>query len=105
MYRQGDVLVVPVDALPQGLERIACQNDTAILALGEATGHAHAIKSKSVALFRDPELAAMFMQVSGDAPVLLEHAEHGTIAIPAGTYRVVRQREYEGPGRVRGLAD
>jgi hypothetical protein len=105
MYRQGDVLVVPVDALPEELERVACENGTAILALGEATSHAHAIKSKRVALFRDRKLAAMFLQVSGDDPVILEHAEHGTIAIPAGHYRVVRQREYEGPGRVRGLAD
>jgi len=104
MYRQGDVLLIPVDALPEKLEQVAREDGQVILARGEATGHGHAIKDDRAALFRDPKLAAMFMHVSGDAPVLLEHGEHDTIAIPAGNYRVVRQREYA-PEEIRRVAD
>jgi hypothetical protein len=47
---------------------------------------------------------AVFMRVSGHAPVALEHEDHDTIMIPPGTYQVVRQREYS-PGAVRYVAD
>ena len=74
-----------------------------ILAHGEATGHAHAIKAEGAALFRDPKLMTIFMKVSGDA-VALEHDEHKTITIPPGNYRVIRQREYS-PSEIRNVAD
>jgi hypothetical protein len=102
MCRQGDVLLVPVGALPEKPEEVAREDGRLILARGEATGHA--IKNERAALLRGPKRAAMFMRVSGDAPVLLEHVEHGTIAIPAGSYRVVRQREYA-PEEIRRVAD
>jgi hypothetical protein len=104
MYRQGDVLIVPVDAIPEGVEPIARENDRVVLAHGEATGHAHAIRGDRAALFRDPMLAAIFMHVAGDASVTLEHDEHATIDLPPGNYRIVRQREYD-PRAVRDVAD
>jgi len=94
MFRQGDVLIVPIERMPCGLQRLACANDCVVLAYGEATGHAHAITAAGVALFRDPEREAMFMQVAGASPAALEHPEHGTIHIPPGDYRIIRQREY-----------
>jgi hypothetical protein len=75
-----------------------------VLAHGEATVHAHAIAAEAAALFRDSWLAAVFMTVSGDAPVALTHDEHGTIMIAPGQYQVVRQREYS-PWAVRNVAD
>ena len=104
MYRQGDVLVVPVSELPVGLEPVARENGRVVLAHGEVTGHAHAIRSEKAALFRDPKLMAVFMYVSGDAPVALEHDEHDTISLPAGNYQVIRQREYT-PQAIRNVAD
>ena len=104
MFRQGDVLVIPVQRLPGGLEPVAREGGRVILAHGEVTGHAHAIKDKHAALFRDPKLAAIFMHVSGDAPVALEHDEHDTIQIPPGDFLVVRQREYH-PAEIRNVAD
>jgi hypothetical protein len=104
MYRPGDVLLVPIDELPEGLERLASEAGLVILARGEASGHAHTIKDVRAALFRDPKLATVFMRISGNAPVLLEHFEHDAIAIPAGNYRVVRQREYA-PNEIRRVAD
>jgi hypothetical protein len=104
MFRQGDVLIVPVAALPAKLKPVKRENGRVILAHGEVTGHAHAIKNKRAALFRDPKLAAIFMHVSGDAPVALEHDEHDTISVPPGDYRVIRQREYH-PEEIRNVAD
>lgn len=102
--RQGDVLIVGVKSIPKNVEPVAREQGRVILAHGEATGHAHAIKDKRAALFRDPKLAAVFMHVSGDAPVALEHDEHSTISIPPGNFRIVRQVEYT-PAEVRQVAD
>ena len=105
MYRQGDVLVVPVEGIPKGVEPVPLNQGRIVLAHGEATGHAHAIRDDRATLFRDPHLAEVFLQVSGGAPVALEHEEHAAIALPPGIYRVVRQREYQ-PGMVpRHVAD
>lgn len=104
MYRQGDVLIVSVSELPSDLDQVARENGRVVLAHGEATGHAHAIKDKRAALFRDPKLAAVFMHVTGDSPVALEHDEHDTIVIPPGNYQVIRQREYS-PEEIRNVAD
>jgi hypothetical protein len=104
MYRQGDVLIVPVERIPDGVETIACNDSRVVLAHGEATGHAHAIRDDRAALFRDRRLATVFLSVCGDAPVALEHDEHATIALPPGAYLVVRQREYH-PQADRHVAD
>lgn len=102
--RQGDVLVIGVKSIPKSVEPVARDNGRVILAYGEVTGHAHAIKDTRAALFRDPKLAAIFMHVSGDAPVALKHDEHSEIMIPPGSYRVTRQREYS-PQEIRTVAD
>lgn len=104
MIRQGDVLVVAVDSIPKSVKPVAREVGRVILAHGELTGHAHAIKDSRATLFSDPKLNAMFMIVTGDAPVSLSHDEHDTIAIPPGNYRVIRQREYS-PGAVRNVED
>ena len=104
MYRQGDVLIVPVKSIPKSVEPVARETGRIVLAHGEVTGHAHAIKDKRAALFRDPKLAAIFMHVSGDAPVALEHDEHDTIQVPPGNYQVIRQVEYT-PQAIRNVAD
>ena len=104
MYRQGDVLIVPVESIPNSVEPVDRDNGRVILAYGEVTGHAHAVKDKRATLFRDPKLAAIFMHVSGDEVVALEHDEHSTIAIPPGNYQIVRQVEYS-PEAIRNVAD
>jgi hypothetical protein len=104
MYRQGDVLIIPVRSIPENLEPVDREGGRVVLAHGEATDHPHAIADEGAALFRDASLGAVFMTVSGDAPVALAHDEHGTIMIPPGHYQVVRQREYS-PEAVRNVAD
>lgn len=104
MFRQGDVLIVPAEKIPVGVEPVKREGGRVILAHGEVTGHAHAIKDKRAALFLDPKLMAVFMHISGDAPVALEHDEHDTIQVPPGDYLVIRQREYS-PEEIRNVAD
>jgi hypothetical protein len=103
MYRQGDVLIVPISAIPGDLEKIPRENGRLILAHGEATGHAHAITSSKATLFRDPKLNAMFLQVV-EEPVALVHDEHNSIALVPGNYQIIRQREYS-PQEIRNVAD
>lgn len=105
IFRQGDVLIVSVAAKPQSAsEIIAPEGGRLILAHGEATGHAHAIKAEKAALFSDPKLMTIFLTVTGDETVALEHDEHSTIHIPPGDYEVIRQRQYS-PEAIRRVED
>jgi len=92
MYRQGDVLLVRVDSLPSNLEEIPRDRGRVVLAYGEVTNHAHAIKKPSVRFLRDQESADRFLDVP--EPAKLEHEEHATVDVPPGKYRVVQQVEY-----------
>ena len=73
-----------------------------ILALGEVTGHAHAVVGPGDLYRPGDPLAPAVLHVPSGARVA--HEEHGPIALPRGWYRVVRQREYV-PGAVRVVAD
>ena len=103
-YRQGDVLLVAVAAIPdEAKDRVPRVSNRIVLAEGEATGHAHAVKSREAVLFRDPELNRVFLQVTGQG-VALEHDEHSPVALAPGAYEVVRQVEYS-PEEIRRVAD
>ena len=88
--RQGDVLLVPAEAVPTGAKSVPRDAGRVVLAYGEVTGHAHAIRSTAARLLEAQEERYL---VTSDT-VTLEHEEHGPIAIAPGTYRVVIQREY-----------
>ncbi|MFN7973047.1 MAG: hypothetical protein U0166_11975 [Acidobacteriota bacterium] len=90
MYRQGDVLVMRVTRPPRAARRVA-RRGRIVLAYGEVTGHAHAIEDTNVESFEHG--GRMFLRITG-GPATLRHEEHKEIALPAGSYQVVRQREY-----------
>jgi hypothetical protein len=102
MFRQGDILLVPVEGeqLPQhALPLPRDATGRLVLALGEATGHAHAVATPDADLLADPdEVDRRFLRIVTEA--LLTHEEHAPIPLPAGLYRVVRQRQYV-PGAER----
>jgi len=106
VYRQGDVLLVPIAAAEVPATAVPAPRDRTgrmILARGEATGHAHVIVGPDVILLADrDDIDQLFIKIISRARVV--HEEHGTIAVPAGSYRVVRQREYV-PGSYRPVAD
>jgi hypothetical protein len=105
MYRQGDVLLAAVTAIPEGATEIPRdKNRGVVLAEGEATGHAHRIPSRSASLYRD-ESDVRFLRVMGPAPVALTHEEHKAVSIPPGDYRIAIHTEYV-PGELpRQVAD
>ena len=103
-YRQGDVLLVAVPAIPEDARLVPRDQGRIVLALGEATGHAHAIADPQAALM-ETALQERFLHVLREGGVLLRHEEHHPILLPQGAYQVRRQREYS-PGAVwRMVAD
>jgi len=104
MYRQGDVLIVAVDKVPDDAKEVPRDKRGVILAEGEVTGHAHRIAHRSASLYRS-ESDARFLRVMGPAPVALSHEEHTAVELPPGNYRVSIHREYQ-PGELpRQVAD
>jgi hypothetical protein len=103
-YRQGDVLLVAVRAIPDDARLVPRDQGRIVLALGEATGHAHAIADPQATLL-ETDLHERFVHVLREGGALLCHEEHDPILLPQGAYQVRRQREYA-PGAVwRMVAD
>ncbi|MEO3784471.1 hypothetical protein ABGB12_14135 [Actinocorallia sp. B10E7] len=108
MFRQGDILIQPVaeEAVPASTRTLPPAprdgRGRMVLALGEATGHAHAVRAPG-SLHRSghPFVPDYLHLPSGGR---LVHEEHAAITLPTGWYRVIRQREYI-PGAVRVVAD
>ncbi len=98
IYRQGDVLLVPVTSVPEGLKSDRPQK--CILAYGEVTGHHHSIDADAADWWKDGEQ----QYVSVKEPTTLDHQEHGPCELEARPYKVVRQREYT-PEAIRNVAD
>ncbi|WP_371523004.1 hypothetical protein [Kitasatospora sp. NBC_01300] len=108
MYRQGDVLIVPVEecAVPPRVAALAVQprdgRGRMVLALGEVTGHAHAVVGPGELRREAGPFGAGWLHLPEGGRVV--HEEHAAIPLPKSWYRVVRQREYT-PGAVRVVAD
>lgn len=97
--RHGDVLIDQVDTDVDG-QAIPREGGKIILAHGEVTGHAHAIAQRAV---RFVEVESE-RYLSSTNPFVVRHEEHAPIKLPAGTFKVVRQREYS-PEAIRNVAD
>ena len=93
ILRQGDVLLVRVEALPDRAVRVR-RTGGIVLAEGEATGHAHVVASRHAALHAGPG-ADRYLVVRGERPALLRHEEHDPIPVPPGVWQFRRQREYD----------
>jgi hypothetical protein len=104
IYRQGDVLIRQVKALPKGAQD-ATPKGRIVLAHGEVTGHAHAIAEGEAREFTMADASGAvrrFLKVAGEAHV--RHEEHATINLPPGLYEITQQREYS-PSEIRNVAD
>ena len=91
MQRQGDLLIVRVNAIPTK----ANSQKSRVLAEGEATGHLHELDEKSDVF---EEEGVLYFRVNENSQSLLTHPEHKTLTFEPGDYRVIRQREYEPQG-------
>ena len=92
--RQGDVLLVRVDAIPAGTTEEPTELPM-IVKYGEATGHAHAFHSAAVKLYSS-ETGDRFLHIL--EPAQLQHEEHAAIDVPPGIYRLPDQVEWSNDG-------
>ena len=95
MIRQGDVLLIPVEEVPEQVRPVARRDGRLVLADGEVTGHAHVIGAEQAELVSAAGARELYLLVYGDDPVQLTHEEHSALPVQPGAYRVVRQREFD----------
>jgi hypothetical protein len=100
LYRQGDVLIRCIDALPGELTEVPREAGRVVLAHGEVTGHSHAIAAPEAKLWSKG--TQRFLETCRE--VVLHHEEHKEIDLPKGIYEIVIQREYT-PEAIRNVAD
>lgn len=129
--RQGDVLIIKVDTLPNDLKVIMPINKLNLLALGEVTNHAHQIKSEdSIFYSANDNLISLARKnginesrnVVGALRVVVDNTPlwHGTpkidasepsdpdhhpINLPSGDYIVCLPREYSDEDEFVRVAD
>ena len=90
-YRQGDVLIQQVAELP-GDCVVERHKGRLVLAEGEVTGHAHAIRASTSKVKQYTKGTELYLEVR--KPVVVEHEEHGPISLEPGIYQVRRQLEF-----------
>lgn len=83
-YQQGDVLLFPVTEVK------GKKIDNKPLALGEVTGHCHAVTKGDFQLYEDGGT----LYLSAKSECALTHEEHGLVTVAPGEYRVGIVREY-----------
>lgn len=96
---QGDVMLIPAEALPDGLRSVERVNGRLILAEGEVTGHHHSIVAVGVELLEPevqeiPGIVERFLRVCEGDAVALTHQEHDTVTLAPGLWAVRSQREF-----------
>src|SRR5262245_19031332 len=85
MARQGDVLLVPVTAVPESATAVARDRGRVVLAYGEVTGHAHVVASAGATQLAYADDRYLRLREAAT----LTHEEHSPIALAPGAYRVV----------------
>lgn len=105
VFRQGDVLLVRVDRLPEGLTEVPRDNGRLVLAYGEVTGHAHVLDAPAArATLLTTAENERFLRIVGSAAPLV-HEEHATIVVAPGLYRQVPQEEWADSMEPRRVID
>lgn len=112
-FRQGDVLIESISKIPNTAIKQK-KSSSIILANGEVTGHHHRLETSDLSdWWKEGEIAPTLEKPStleGEIFVTLKstarvtHDEHSVIELPAGNYRISRQREYS-PEAIRNVAD
>ena len=105
-FRQGDVLLVKIDAIPKTAKKI--KGEMVTLALGEATGHHHSftggvvgyaekVNDHGITLAEYIEVQKLLDEVKGVRVVEshLGHQEHEAFPVDAGTTESIKPGNYE----------
>ena len=105
VYRQGDVMFIPCDTVPDGTKR---HNGT--VAYGEVTGHSHRLADLSVGEVLECgdglylKVSEEGISFSGDPGATVIHEEHRALNLPPGNYKVRIQTEYS-PAAIQNVRD
>lgn len=100
-FAQGDVMLIPVDSLPKGLDPVRSEKGALIVTHSE-TGHHHVVMERpGVQMFQDKmDLFRSFLVL--DSAADLEHLRtfdtHESVRLSPGIWEVRRQREYSPAG-------
>lgn len=94
MYRQGDILIVKGEADKYALSE-SREEQNNIVTEGSITGHHHVIKNGKVYRKRRDWYGCIGYILAKEGCQLL-HDEHATIDLPAGEYKIIKQREVTG---------
>jgi len=90
---QGDLCILPVDAIPDGLTEAPAEGEHLVVAHSE-TGHHHVVARHAARLYVVSAMAA-YLRVLRETPI--EHLRpwdtHEALSLPPGDYRLLRQRE------------
>ena len=107
IYRQGDVLLNMVAALPAGarVTPVAPTSDRLVLAFGEQTGHAHAVPATDAELLDVATANQVDRYLRVRSQTRLLHEEHAPIDLEPGLYHVGIQRTFDGRSRPNRVAD
>lgn len=103
---QGDILIEPVDELPEGLLEANPQDGAHVVAHSE-TGHHHQVAGDTARMFRDPDDPLVCYLLAEGAYADIEHVRptnpHETVRFK-NTVRITRQREWT-PAGFRAVED
>lgn len=117
IYFQGDIVIskLPKDQkIPEGLKKLKPEVKGLVLAYGETSGHAHALRetTKVDIYYNDIEsnksdngFLEMYIHVKHPQGVYLTHEEHDKIFLPMGFYVKFNQKEYTFENEYRVVAD
>jgi len=103
---QGDVLLEPIAALPDGAVEVPAAERGVVLAYGEATGAAHVMTPGKTVLW---DVAGQrFVTVT--EPDIIRHDSPGgghreSTVVPPGTYAVRQAHEFSDEDEFRRVAD
>jgi hypothetical protein len=91
---QGDLCIIPVDGIPDGLMEAQPTDGQHIVAHSE-TGHHHVVAARAAKLYVATAMLA-YLRVQAehvDLRHLRPHDTHEDIRLPKGDYQLLRQRE------------
>lgn len=97
---QGDMLIIPIKAIPANTKTAMPEGHHFILAHSE-TGHHHVIERAKAEVYEaaDDALVAYVKALApADITHLRPHDTHETVQLAPGNYEIRRQREYVAEG-------
>jgi hypothetical protein len=102
---QGDIMIIKLDVAPDvtGLTEVQPEGENLIVTHSE-TGHHHVLERDVAKMYESTDLEAfLVLHDEGTLRHLRDNHTHESLKLPAGSYKVIRAREYtpEGYRRVQ----